>query len=71
MPCYHQVIQSDGTVELVPATVSSFFPNQVQIRIEEDWRIIESNDIPEHNTGFFPNAGNPNAISAQSYRYMY
>ncbi|MBJ67053.1 MAG: hypothetical protein CME28_03475 [Gemmatimonadetes bacterium] len=39
------------------------------MRIEEDWRIIESNGIPEHNTGSFTNASNPNAISAQSYRY--
>ena len=65
VPCYHQVIQSDGTVELVPATVSSFFPNQVQIRIERDWLIIESNGIPERNTGPFSNAGTPNVISAQ------
>ena len=66
---YHEVVQSDGTVALVPATVASSLPSQVQIRIEGDWRIIESNGIPEHNTGAFPNEGNPNAISAQSYRY--
>lgn len=66
---YHEVVQSDGTVTLVPATVASSLPSQVQIRIEGDWRIIESNGIPEHNTGAFPNEGNPNAISAQSYRY--
>ena len=55
MPRYHEVVQSDGTVELVPATVSSSFPNQVQIRIERDGHIIESNGIPEHNTGcLFP-----------------
>ena len=44
-------------------------PSYVQIRIEGDWRIIESNGIPEHDTGSFPNAGNPNAISAQNHRY--
>jgi hypothetical protein len=66
---YHEVVQSDGTVTLVPATVVPSLPSQVQIRIEGDWRIIESNGIPEHNTGSFPNAGNPNAISAQNHRY--
>ena len=63
MPRYHEVVQSDGTVELVPATVSSSFTSQIQIRIEGDGRIIEPNGVPEHNTG------NPNTISAQSYRH--
>ena len=66
---YHEVVQSDRTITLVPATVVPSLPSQVQIRIEGDWRIIESNGIPEHNTGSFPNAGNPNAISAQNHRY--
>ena len=38
---YHEVVQSDGTVTLVPATVASSLPSQVQIRIEGDWRIID------------------------------
>ena len=66
---YHEVVQSDGTVELVPATVSLAVSNQAQIRIEGDSRIIESNGIPDHSTGAFPNRGNPNEISSQAYRY--
>jgi hypothetical protein len=32
-------------------------------------RLIKSNGIPDHETGQFPNRGNPNAIAAQSYEY--
>ena len=69
MPRYHEVVQSDGTVELVPATASSSFTSQIQIRIEGDGRIIEPNGVSGHNTGAFPNTSNPNTISAQSYHY--
>lgn len=41
------------------------------VRIWEDgrYRYIESNGLPDHQTGRFPNRGNPNAISSQSYRF--
>ena len=41
----------------------------VKIEIKGDYRIITSNGLPKHKTGRFPNRGNPNTISAQSYRY--
>ena len=41
--------------------------NQVSIRIEGDLRVIESNGIPDHETGEFPGRGNPHAIREQSY----
>jgi hypothetical protein len=66
---YHEVVQSDGTVELIPATVAPIESGEADIRIEGDVRIIESNGIPEHLTGAFPNAGNPNEIRSQMYRY--
>ncbi len=31
--------------------------------------MIEANGLPDHATGRFPNAGNPNRIRAQSYRF--
>ncbi|MGH1329874.1 MAG: YHYH protein [Paracoccaceae bacterium] len=42
---------------------------QVSISIKGGKRIITSNGIPSHRVGSFPNAGNPNAIRAQSYRF--
>jgi len=41
--------------------------NRVEIRISGDTRIIRANGIPAHNTGRFPNRGNPNAIREQNY----
>lgn len=43
--------------------------NEVSIRIEGARRIVESNGIPDHPVGRFPNGGNPNQIRAQSYRF--
>jgi hypothetical protein len=34
-----------------------------------DKRIVEANGLPDHKPGRFPNRGNPNSISAQSYRF--
>lgn len=45
------------------------FTNQVTITVEGDYRFIRSNGIPNHQTGQFPGAGNPNTISAQSYEF--
>ncbi len=39
------------------------------MRIENDYRIIRSNGIPNHTTGAFPNNGNPNRISEQNYEF--
>ena len=36
-----------------------------------DTRSITSNALPNHDTGDFPNAGNPNAISEQDSSYTY
>ena len=40
---------------------------RVRIYLAGATRYIEANGLPDHNTGAFPNAGNPNAISEQSY----
>jgi hypothetical protein len=44
--------------------------NQVAIYIEGEKRIVESNGIPDHMTGLFPNANDPFGIRAQSHRYQ-
>ena len=41
----------------------------VEITIEGDRRRIRSNGLPNHETGRFPNRGNPHSISAQEYDF--
>ncbi len=41
--------------------------NRVEIGISGDKRIIRANGIPAHETGRFPNRGNPNTIREQNY----
>jgi hypothetical protein len=43
--------------------------SRVSIREEGEKRIVESNAIPNHETGRFPNAGNPNSIQPQNIHY--
>jgi hypothetical protein len=43
--------------------------NRVEIKVEGDYRTITANGLPNHTTGNFPNRGNPNRISEQSYRF--
>jgi hypothetical protein len=43
--------------------------NQVKISENGEFRLIESNGIPDHKPGQFPNPGNPNTISPQQYKY--
>jgi hypothetical protein len=43
--------------------------NRVSIVTQGRKRIITSNGVPDHKVGSFPNAGNPNRINAQSYRF--
>jgi hypothetical protein len=41
--------------------------NRVSITIEGDRRVIRANGLPDHETGKFPNRGNPNTIAPQNY----
>ena len=43
--------------------------SRVAIHSDGDKRIIESNGMPNHKTGEFPNRGNPNSIDEQRYRF--
>ena len=51
--------------KLVPADQEPPFENKVSIKVEGDYRIITSNNVPKHKIGKFPNEGNPNAMSEQ------
>ena len=50
----------------VDRAVASNFSNQVSFQEEGDYIIVKSNAIPSHDTGEFPNSGNPNTISEQN-----
>lgn len=65
----HSVTQK-GVVEPVPANRAAPAESEVEIWVEGDVRFITANGIPDHETGRFPNNGNPNRISEQSYWYM-
>lgn len=41
----------------------------VNISTDGTYRTIKSDGIPNHSTGAFPNAGNPNTISEQDYTF--
>lgn len=42
---------------------------RVSIAVDGGTRTIRSNGLPDHKPGQFPNRGNPNRISAQSYEF--
>ena len=44
---------------------------EVTVTVENGVRTIVANGLPDHDTGEFPNAGNPNSISAQDYTYTF
>ncbi len=44
---------------------------KVTVTVEGARRTIVTNALPDHETGDFPNNGNPNAISAQDLTYEY
>lgn len=50
-----------------PAPANPVGTNQVAITIEGEHRVIRANGLPDHAAGHFPNRGNPNRITAQSY----
>ena len=45
--------------------VDESFGTQVTVAVQGATRTIASNTLPNHETGDFPNSGNPNTISAQ------
>jgi YHYH protein/EF hand len=53
-----------------PAGKEHPFDKNVKVTVSDDALIVESNGIPTHATGTFPNATNPNRIREQSYRFI-
>ncbi len=46
-----------------------YFYGNTEISIDENYRYIKSNGIPNHEIGIFPNKANPNSISEQNHFY--
>ncbi len=63
------VVASDylGSYELADEE----FGTMVTVTVEGTTRTIASNSLPNHETGDFPNAGNPNEISEQELNYEF
>lgn len=47
------------------------YGTQTNVVLKGDNRIMQTNALPNHATGAFPNAGNPNTISAQNLNYTF
>ncbi len=46
------------------------FHDNVKVTVSDDLMIVESDGIPTHKTGTFPNATNPNRILKQDYKFF-
>jgi major membrane immunogen (membrane-anchored lipoprotein) len=53
------------------ALMDEEFGTMTTVTVDGDTRTIVSNALPDHETGEFPNDGNPNTISAQDASYEY
>ncbi|MFE4106218.1 YHYH protein [Almyronema epifaneia] len=59
-----------GRRQLAIAQDHPLWNSEVSIYTQGGWRYIVANGIPDHPTGTFPNAGNPNRIRPQTYRFQ-
>ena len=51
--------------------VDKEFGTMVTVTVDGSIRTITTNALPNHETGVFPNSGNPNRLSAQNTTYRY
>jgi hypothetical protein len=65
----HTVVQSPAKPQLLPADTSPITSNESDEMLLGQWRVITANGVSEHDTGAFPNRGNPNAIREQQYEW--
>lgn len=65
----HEIQAGDTTMAAAATAFAAIESNTVRIWQDSVYRYIESNGIPDHATGQFPNRGNPNTISTQQYHY--
>jgi hypothetical protein len=62
--------QTNATSSSDQATPSNPFSSNVKVTFTETSMIVESDGIPNHPTGPFPNPTNPNHIQKQQYKFV-
>ncbi|MEM9546605.1 MAG: YHYH protein [Bacteroidota bacterium] len=62
-------IQTIDNFFLAYSLISTEYGTETVVTIEDDTRVMVTNALPNHETGEFPNAGNPNSISEQNKTY--
>ena len=65
------VASSDGDYLASYSLDDAEFGTQVSVTVDGSTRTIVANALPDHETGEFPNDGNPNTISEQDVTYEY
>ena len=66
----HAILPNSDPWKLLELALQPAYANSlVHIDIEGAYRIIRSNGLPNHNTGEFPNQGNPNTMREQNYTF--
>ena len=60
---------STKPVKFEPSNVKLPLESRVSFKVEDDERIIESNGVPNHLVGRFPNCGNPHSIAEQDFDF--
>ena len=77
IPDQEKETNSSTKTEDTPTFLGSYtfsdsqFGTQVTVSVSESVRSIKSNALPNHETGNFPNPGNPNSISEQDTTYEF
>lgn len=57
-----------GTLPRATAATTSA-KSRVSFNVRDGYRLVVANGIPDHETGSFPNQGNPNVVSEQQYSF--
>lgn len=73
--------EAEGATAAVDAGTSTYlgsyslmdeeFGTSVEVTVDDTTRTIVSNSLPDHETGEFPNDGNPNTITEQSLSFEF
>ena len=68
-PVRKHTITEKGELKLIPADDKLPFKQEAKFKKSKTERLVESNAIPLHKVGTFPNGRNPNKIIEQSFRF--
>lgn len=60
---------SGDSVTVTSDAIVEYQDDNTKIYVDTSYRYIISNGIPNHETGTFPNSGNPNTISEQNHQF--